>query len=436
MATITVHAGASGIPLNPTGLAVVQQSSASALLTWQDNATDETGYRVERQNGAAGAFSGVANLGAGATSHMDSGAFANNEVLSLPRRGRERGGRFRRLQRGSFDAYAGFFEFGTTLTKTSKTIGTAEHPGDPRLGGLNGAASVNYATSNSSAVAGTHYTAGERHPVWADGESGVRIVPVPITNTGSPQNPRQFRITLSSPSSGTGIGTYNAISVLIEDPTATLPAPWAQAIIGTITDSSPSVEAEGGVSSTTVGGSGLATAATSEAGQFVYQARSGDGVMTAFVPAASPAQTGARYAVMIRESTSGGALMAATSTSSSTSEGTKMVYRATASATATFTGAQIAQVSPRWLRITRSGNTFTSESSPDGVTWNTHGSPRWPWPARRSGACSTTPMTAARPPIPATTRPSPSRTSPSARSAGQEHRERSPSPNPRFRGFP
>ena len=66
--------------------------------------------------------------------------------------------------------------------------------------------------------------------------------------------------------------------------------------------------------------------------------------------------------------------MAATSTSSSTSEGTKMVYRATASATATFTGAQIAQVSPRWLRITRSGNTFTSESSPDCVTWNTHGS--------------------------------------------------------------
>ena len=81
--------------------------------------------------------------------------------------------------------------------------------------------------------------------------------------------------------------------MLIEDPTATLPAPWAQAIIGTINDSSPSVEAEGGVSSATVGGSGLATAATSEAGQFVYQARSGDGVMTAFVPAASPAQTGA-----------------------------------------------------------------------------------------------------------------------------------------------
>ena len=49
--------------------------------------------------------------------------------------------------------------------------------------------SVNYATSNSSAVAGTHYTATSGTLTWADGESGVKNVPVPITNIGSPQNP-------------------------------------------------------------------------------------------------------------------------------------------------------------------------------------------------------------------------------------------------------
>ena len=137
IATITVHAGASGIPLNPTGLAVVQQSSASALLTWQDNATDETGYRVERKNGAAGAFSGVANLGAGATSHTDSGAFANNEVYYYRVVAVNAAGDSLPSNEASFDACPVFFEFGTTLTKTSKTIGTAEIP-VTRFGGVNG----------------------------------------------------------------------------------------------------------------------------------------------------------------------------------------------------------------------------------------------------------------------------------------------------------
>ena len=94
--------------------------------------------------------------------------------------------------------------------------------------------------------------------------------------------------------------------------------------------------------------SGLATAATADGGQFVYQSRTGDGVMTALVPAANPVQSGARYAVMVRENaTNSGAAMAATSTSSSTSEGTKMAYRATTSATAVFTGAVTADVAPR-----------------------------------------------------------------------------------------
>lgn len=372
MVTITVDADINGIPFNPTGLVAVQSSSVNAQLTWQDNATDETGYRIERKNGASGSFSTLATLGAGATSHVDPGPFTNNEVYYYRVIAVNAQGDSLPSNEAAFDAVPGFFEFDTTLTKTSKTVGTATFA-VKRFGGVNGAVSVNYATSNTSAIAGTHYTSSSGTLDWADGESGTKLIPVPITNTGSAQNPKQFRIALSAPSPGTGIGTYNALSVLIEDPTSGLPAPWAQTVIGSITDSSSSVEAEGVISSTTVGGSGLGTAATSEAGQFTYQTRSGDGVLTALVTAASPAQTGARYAVMIRESTGGGALMAGTSTSSSTGEGTKMVYRTTASGTATFAGAVTAQAAPRWIRITRAGNSFTSESSSDGVNWNTHG---------------------------------------------------------------
>lgn len=373
MATITVEPGTNGIPLNPTGLTAVHQSSTSALLTWQDNASDETSYRVERKDGADGTFVTVATLGAGTVSHLDAGPFTNNEVYYFRVVAVNSAGDSLPSNEASFDASAGFFEFPATLTKTSKTIGTATFP-VRRFGGVNGPVSVNYATSNSSAIAGTHYTSQSGTLNWADGEGGEQLISVPIANIATPTYARQFRLTLSSASAGTGIGTYSAMSVLIEDPTATLSAPWTQATLGSLTDSSASVEAEGGISSTTVGGSGLATAATSEVGQFVYQSRSGDGVLTAYVPAASPAQSGARYAVMIRESTSGGSLMAGVSTSTSSSDGTKMFYRATASATATFTGAVTAQTVPRWLRVTRAGNTFTAESSADGTTWHTHGS--------------------------------------------------------------
>lgn len=380
MITLKINADASGVPLNPTSLAVVHQSSASAVLSWQDNAVNETSYRVERKAGAAGGYATLVTLSAGSNGFTDVGPFANNEVYYYRVIAANNKGDSALSNEVSFEAVPGFFEFGSTFAKVNKNIGIATFA-VKRFGGLNGAVSVNYASSNTSATAGTHYTASSGTLNWADGEGGDKLISVPVTNTATPQSPKQFRLTLSSPSSGTGIGTYNALSVLIEDTTAVLPAPWGQAIIGALTQSSPALEAEGGISSTTVGGSGLATAATSDAGQFVFQPRTGDGVMTARVLAANPVQSGARYAVMIRESGSGGAAMAATSTSSSTGEGTKMAYRSAASATSVFAGAVTANVVPRWLRITRAGNSFTSESSSDGLAWVSHGTATVPMAA-------------------------------------------------------
>lgn len=372
MVTLTVNASATGAPANPSGLAVVQNSSVSASLIWQDNASDETGFRVERKTSPTGTWSTLTTVAANATGHTDPGPFINNEIYYYRVVALNGAGDSPASNEASLEAIPGFFEFDDTVAKVSKAAGTAQIP-VKRFGGVNGSVTVNYATSNTSALAGTHYTAASGTLTWADGETGVKTISVPLLSTGSPQNPKQFRLTLSSPSSGTGIGTYNAISVLIEDPSASLPGPWVQATIGSLTDSSPGVQAEGLFSSTTLGGSGLSTAATSENGQFIYQSRSGDGVLTAYVPAANPAQTGARYAVMIRDGTGGGALMAATATSTSTGDGTKMAYRATTSATAVFTGGVTTQVAPRWVRITRAGNAFTSESSSDGINWNTHG---------------------------------------------------------------
>lgn len=373
MATLSVKSSATAQTINPTSLAVVQQSAASATLTWVDNSSNETGFRIERKVGALGTYATLNTAAANATSFTDPGVFTNNTTYYYRVVAVGPGGDSIPSNEVSFDAVPGFFEFSDTYLKVSKTVGTASIP-VKRFGGVNGTVTVNYATSNSSALAGTHYTTASGTLTWADGDASPKSILVPITNTGTPQQPRQFRITLSSPSSGTGIGTYNGVAVLIEDPTATLTAPWTQAVVGTVTSTSSAVEAEGGISSTTIGGIGLATAATSESGQFVYQTRAGDGVMTAYIPAALPAQAGARYAIMIRENaTSGGALMAGTATSSSTSYGTKLVYRTAANGTATFTGTALTNVTPQWVRLTRAGSSFTSECSADGVNWTNLG---------------------------------------------------------------
>ena len=368
---ISIMANTSGAPANPTNLSARQHSSENVQLGWTDNADNESGYRVERMDGSAGSFVPVVTLPADANSHIDPGPLAANEIYCYRIIAFNTAGDSASCGIKTIETIPGFFEFNDTTLKVSKDVGIAHIP-VKRFGGVHGGATVNFATSNTSAVAGKHYNTSNGTLTWADGESGEKMIHVPIINTPASQHPCQFRLALGSPSAGTGIGTYNAISVLIEDGTATLPSPWSQALIGSLTDSSPAVEAEGGISSTTVGGAGLAAPASGETGQFIYQNRTGDGVFTVRVADAVPEQAGARCAIMIRENaTDCGALMVGTSTCMS--GGAMLVSRTTVSATSTFSGAATPLTAPRWLRITRAGNRFTSESSADGVTWTSHG---------------------------------------------------------------
>jgi len=74
-AAITVSTGTSP-PAAPSGLAVTAVTSTSINLTWVDNSTNETGFKIERALGT-GAFSQVATAGAGATIYTDTGLTAN-----------------------------------------------------------------------------------------------------------------------------------------------------------------------------------------------------------------------------------------------------------------------------------------------------------------------------------------------------------------------
>lgn len=66
---VPVSAGTSA-PAAPSGLTATAMSSNQVNLAWADNATDETGFTIERRTGA-GAFALLTTKGANSTSHVD-----------------------------------------------------------------------------------------------------------------------------------------------------------------------------------------------------------------------------------------------------------------------------------------------------------------------------------------------------------------------------
>lgn len=378
--TITASSAAVSPPLNPSALTVIAQpSSVQANITWQDNASDETGYRIEQKAGAAGSWSTLTTLASGSTGFADPGPFTHLETYFYRVIATNAAGDSIPSNVDSFEASAGFIELTDRAMTVNKNAGSVP-VGITRFGGATGQVTVQYATSNSSATASTHYTSTSGTLVWEHGESSVKTFTVPVTNTASPQQGRQFSVTLSNPSNGARLGVFNRISVLIEDSTATLDPAWQQVFLGTAPSfpygtcaySSAASDAEGFIGSTMIGGS-LASGGTSDTGRFVYQQRSGDGTMTARIFTTSPSNSSARMALMVRATPTNTAKMAgvvATSSTGATGYGTKLVYR-TSTALVETPGSSNQLVTPCWLRLTRLGDLFVGEHSTDGVNWTT-----------------------------------------------------------------
>lgn len=370
-AGITVNAAPEGLPWSPGNVAVAA-GSPGLNVTWTDNSDNETGFRIERKTGGTGTYAEIATTGADITSLTDAGPLAQGTVYYYRVTALGAGGDSFPSGEAGFETIAGLVEFTAGRAKVSKAAGTVTLT-VAREGGGAGTVSVNYATANSTATAGTHYTSTTGTLTWTDGDTTDRTITVPVTNTAQPQLPRQFKLTLSSPTSGLLLGVMPTIAVQIEDPTATLDSPWTGAMLGSITDSSPAVSAEGVIGDSTMGGSGAVQDATAEAGRFIYQTKTGDQVISVRVPTGTIAQSSSRFAVMVRASTATNAVMAATVTANSAANyGARSVTRLTAGGAAADTpDADNHLDTTRWLRVWRSGSTFVSETSADGVAWTT-----------------------------------------------------------------
>jgi hypothetical protein len=85
-----------------------------------------------------------------------------------------------------------------------------------RMGGTAGAISVNYATSDGTAIAGNNYTPTQGVLTFADGETS-KTIQVPVIDNGVPQPTETVNLTLSNPTGGSGLGTQRTSVLRILD---------------------------------------------------------------------------------------------------------------------------------------------------------------------------------------------------------------------------
>ncbi|MBI3354962.1 MAG: hypothetical protein HY034_08775, partial [Nitrospirae bacterium] len=86
-----------------------------------------------------------------------------------------------------------------------------------RTGSSAGAVSVNYATSNGTATAGSDYTAASGTLNWASGDTAAKTITITIINDTVVESNETVNITLSNQTTGALLGGTNPVALTITD---------------------------------------------------------------------------------------------------------------------------------------------------------------------------------------------------------------------------
>ncbi|MBI2948287.1 MAG: choice-of-anchor D domain-containing protein [Verrucomicrobia bacterium] len=147
-----------------------------------------------------------------------------------------------------------------------------------------------------------------------------------------------------------------------------LPSPWLTQDIGAVGAAGSASYSSG---TFTVNGSGADIWGTSDEFRFVYQSASGDCTMVARVASLQNTHSNAKAGVMIRESLNANSTHALVNLTPSV--GAEFIRRTSTGGASTATG-NAGITAPYWVRLVRTGSTFTASRSTDGTSWTTIGS--------------------------------------------------------------
>jgi uncharacterized repeat protein (TIGR03803 family) len=190
-------------------------------------------------------------------------------------------------------------------------------------------------------------------------ENGGTIFKIAMNGTG---------FTLIKRFNSTADGANPMGSLLIQNKAhiSNLPSPWKNADIGAVSRAGSAVY-NNGVFTLKSGGFDFYKAPDSY--HYVYQSLSGNATIVAKVASIGNTHANALAGVMIRESLSASSSFVALAVNPSGN--TNFMYRQGAG---TPGYKAVAGTASRWLKLARSGNTFTSSYSADGINWTTIGS--------------------------------------------------------------
>ena len=157
----------------------------------------------------------------------------------------------------------------------------------------------------------------------------------------------------------------NNLSALI--PVLKIPEPWVSQDVGSPMPAGTATYVGNGVDQTyslTAGGTDIW--GTADQFQFLHRTLNGDGEIRAQVTGQYGQDPWCKAGVMIRESTAAGSRHAFMTLT--VGNGAAFQYRATTGGTS-VTGGSSTGAAPNWVRLVRTGNTFTGYKSTDGNTW-------------------------------------------------------------------
>ncbi len=166
-------------------------------------------------------------------------------------------------------------------------------------------------------------------------------------------------------SSGSNIDYLGVVTT-----TAPLPSPWQALDIGSVGFPGTSTYSYDSSATYTITASGADIYGTSDQFRFVEQSGGSTCSVTARVLSINDTDISAKSGVMIRETTANNSAFAAVLATAA--NGIKFETRTSTSASTSRMDAQ-GILPPYWVRITRSGSTFTGSISADGSTWTTLG---------------------------------------------------------------
>ena len=376
--TITLtHLPASSPPQPPTNLTVTRTGTNNFSLSWEDNATNETGYCVERYNPSTFSWVLVNSLAANTTTTTDSDASLAGQTVYY--RVYAINGAVKSACSNEAADYALFGmvtsdDFSFVVEKTAGNFS----PAVSRALGTAGDIGVTYSTADFLSTAGIDYAATTGNASWVHGQAGhPSVVPaIPVINRTSPQLTKILKVTYSAPTHGGGLGNPSSTYGFITDPVAkTLPAPWVTATIGTMTPGKEGyAEQANGVFGIAALGQCISNQFTSDSARFVYQPITGDCQLTARLSYMPMALNNYNVAggIMIRGSLDAGAVTSMLlqphwttplRCNRSTTDGA-LDYNDTSAprSWADF-------MTPVWMRLTRVGNTISISQSYDGTNW-------------------------------------------------------------------